>query len=98
LRERCHELETRLVDEHLVVPWRQAIATLIIGRFGVLGLQDAAHRLLFEPFPRVPLVDAASRCKLGGGEGGAARERPVEAEAIADVDAQEIQGSDRIRG
>ena len=80
------------------MPGRQAIATLIIGRVGVLGLQDAAHRLLFEPFPCVTLVDAAGRCKLSGREGRAARERSIEAKAIADVDAQQIEGPDRIRG
>ena len=59
-------------------------------RLGVFDLKDGADGLLFEPLPRVALVDACGIGKLGGCRRGTVRKRLVETHALAYVDAKHL--------
>ena len=56
----------------------------------VVDLDDARHRLLLEPLPRVARRDARAAGQLGGRHRPRARERLVEAEPDSQLDVREL--------
>ena len=85
-----------LVDQHLLVSGREPEPTVLgIGR-RVVHLEEARHGLVLEPLLHV--------ARMGAGPGGhvarcrppAARERTIQAEALAEVQGQELEGPDRV--
>jgi len=79
------------VEERLAVALGQPVAALPRRRGVVVGLEQAADGLLLEPLPGVALVDARPFRELLAGQRVATSERPVEAEAVAQVDAGELE-------
>ena len=73
----------------------QAVAPLLGVVARVVDLEDAGHRLLLEPLPRVARVDPAARGELARRVGPPVAQRGVEAEPVAEVDAEELERPDR---
>jgi len=68
------------IGEHGHVLGRHAVpARERLGR-GIVDVQQAARRVLFEPFAHVALGGAGAFGELGRGDGFAVGERPVQAE------------------
>ncbi len=88
-------VEARLVEKRLLVPGREAVAASLRGGRGVVHLEDAACGLLLEPLARVALVRARGGGELAGGQRAPLGERAVEAEAIAQIDAEDIPRPER---
>jgi hypothetical protein len=73
------------------VPVREQVAAALGLHVPVLDLEDARDGLLLKPLARVALVSARDGGELGSRHFAAVSERSVEAETVADVDAQELQ-------
>ena len=54
-------------------------------------VEDAGDGLLLEPLAGVARVDAGGRGQLGGGRRPGSAQRPVQAEAVAEVDAEQLE-------
>ena len=73
---------------------RQRVPTGVGGCSRVVDLQQRRRRLLFEPFARVPLVDAGGRGEVGAGARAALGEHVVQPQAVAEMDGDQLEGSD----
>jgi hypothetical protein len=81
------------VDQHLGVPVRKPVATLLGPCVRVVDLEDPGDRLLLEPLARVALVGSGRGGELGRGGLASLGQRPVVAEAIAQVDGHQLVGA-----
>jgi hypothetical protein len=93
-RERRGERERVAVGERLGMAGRQREAAIRRGRVEVVDLEDPADGLLLEPLPRVAGVDAGHDGELARCERPLLGERAVQPQAVADVDAEEIDGAE----
>jgi hypothetical protein len=59
----------------------------------IIRHEDPGHRLLFQPLAGVPLGGAGARGQLGGREG-IRGERPVVAEAVAEIHRLQVEGAE----
>ena len=91
---RRHVRQRVLLDQHLGVPGRKRVAPLAGRRGRVVDLEDPGNRLLLQPLARVALGRAGRLGEPGGGEAVALAERPVVAEAVAQVDGHELVGAE----
>ena len=75
-----------------VVGWQREAA--LLGRSArLVDDQVGRHRLLFQPFAGVAVVNAGRVCELGGGQWASVGESCVEAESSADVHAVHLERS-----
>ena len=66
-----------------------------VGRLrGVVDLEQAGHRLLLQPLAGVPLVHAGPRGDLADGERSALVQQRVDAELVADVHGEHVEGAE----
>ena len=83
------------VGQHLGGCRREEEAALFGRRRGVRTAEDFGGRLLLEPLPHVARVGSRPRGELGGGRGAMASEVVVEAEALPEVDRQDVVKGER---
>ena len=72
---------------------RERVSSLVRRLLGVVHLQDPGHRLLFQPFPDVSGMDPGSPSQLVRCLRTLLRQLSVQAEAISEVDGQEIESA-----
>jgi len=73
----------------------QAVAPLLGVVARAADLEHAGHGLLLEPLPRVARVDPAARGELARRVGPPVAQRGVEAEPVAEIEAEELERPDR---
>ena len=95
LGERRHVGGVIGIDEDAHVLGRQPVAALGGGPGGVVHRHEPGHRLLLEPLPRVALGDARRGRELRDRQRAPGVERGVEAQALAQVDAEQLHRLDR---
>ena len=90
LGQRRHRQQTLRVDQDRLMRRRQGEAAGVGRGVGVGAGEDAYRRLLLEPFPDVAFGGRGPGGQLGGGGGTSIGEGLVEAEAIAQIDGQQL--------
>ncbi len=88
-------VQTVALDQDLHVPGRHQEPALAVVQALVFGRQNPRHGLLFEPFAHVALVGARVRRQFRRGERAILGQRAVKAQAVADVDRENVK---RARG
>jgi hypothetical protein len=83
------------VDERLGVPGGESVAALSGGGLDVVHFEDARDSLLLEPLARVALVGSGRGRELGRRDRAVLGQRPVVAEAVAEMDGHELVGAER---
>jgi hypothetical protein len=91
--QRGDVVQARRIEQRLVVALGEPVAAGVSIR---LQLEQAARRLVLQPFPRVPLVDPRGVGELRSGKRAVVGERPVQTEDVAEVDGEEIERADRV--
>jgi hypothetical protein len=74
---------------------REAVAAVARVGFGAVDLEDAGDRLLLEPLPRVPLVGPGRARNLRRRRLTRLGKRPVQAQALPQVDGQNLERAER---
>ncbi len=92
--DRRDVVEARLVEQRLVVPFREAVAARPRRGGGIVDLEDPARGLLLEPLPDVALVRARRRGELLGGQATLPREGRVETQAITEIDPEDVPSAE----
>ena len=77
------------------MPRREPVAPLVGARARVVDREDPRDGLLLEPLARVALVGAGLPGEVGRGRLPGLGQRLVQAEAIAQVDGEELEGAER---
>ncbi len=78
------------LGQHLGVPGGEGEAPFPWPQGGVLDVQDPAGGLLLQPLPGVALIRAGAGGQLGRGGGAPGGQGPVEPQAVAEVDGEEV--------
>ena len=92
-RQRGHERQAVVVGQHLGMRrWEPVHAG--VRTAGNLDGDNPGHRLVVEPLCRVPLVDLAPLGQPGGAQRPRRRQRPIQAQAIADMHVQQVEPTD----
>ena len=82
-------IEARLIDERLDVTGRNRVTTS-----SEVDLEDAAGRLLLEPFADVTLTECQGAGQFRGSRRTAIGQGPVQAQSVAEVDGEDVPHSD----
>jgi len=80
---------------HLGVRGRQGVPAIGCLGIRVVDLEDAADRLVLEPFARVPLAGLGGHGEFGRGQRSAIAGGPVPAEPVAEVDGERLERAER---
>ena len=95
LRHRRDVVQARLGEERLLVPLGKRVPPLAGTGVRVVDLEDPAHRLLLEPLPGVPLVDAGRPGELVRRARALLGQCSIEAQPVADVDGEQVERPER---